>query len=143
MKNLFITLFLAFMFIIRVDAQSLTFTDAKEVAGMLTEMCPIMIDKDTRFDRCDALTDEFGTIIMQFGYTLVNTLNSDYSYEQISTIKRVQESKLAKSLRTNETMRVIRENNITVSYIYYDKNHIIFMIIKITPEKYNDPNLAI
>jgi hypothetical protein len=137
MKKLFITLILAFAFILQSQAQELTFKIIQEVANSITEAsCPVMIDNDTRFDKCSALQNENGGIVIQYNYTLVNVLREDFTVSQIEAIKSSMETKLAKSIRSSEAMDVIRQNKVIVSYLYYDKNHIIFMLIKITPDKY-------
>jgi len=140
MKKLLITLFLAVTFLIQGISQTTNFTfqEFQIITNTITEsVCPVMVDSETRFDKILALQDANGTFIAQYNYTLVNTAKSDYSALQIETILRIKEAELLKELKQNDGMKIIRDSNIIISYVYYDKYKDVFMIIKLTPEKYN------
>ena len=143
MKNLIISFLLAFMLVFQARSQSISLEDLQIAATATTASCPFMLDSETRFDRCDALRDDAsGRLVIQYTYTLVNILKSEYSDGiKMDIFKNIMDSKLTKSIKNTTGMSIIRDNNIVVSYVYYDKIHNLFMIIKVTPEKYNDPNI--
>ena len=142
MKKLFIMLVFGILSMSTLLAQKLTFDDIKIVAKILDESCPIMIDDETRCDHFDAMEDNNG-IIMQYTFTLINRLVTNYSDTEITLFKILQEKKLIKILQEDPKMEIIRENNITVTFLYYDKNHSLFMLFKLTPEKYKAPIVPI
>ena len=142
MKKLFIMLVFGILSMSTLLAQELTFDDIKIVAKILDDSCPLMADDETRWDHFDAMEDNNG-IVVQYTYTLINRIATDFSDTEMILLKVLQEKKLIKSLQENPSMAIIMENNITVTFVYYDKNHSLFMLFKITPEKYKIPIVPI
>lgn len=136
MKKILMTLSMMLLMSFGLFSQTLTFQDLKNGADELNNMCPFMLDSETRFDRCSVLEKE-SEFIIQYDYTLIN-----YTFyqikERLESIKEIQEKTLIKSVKENGALSLFRSNGITFQYVYYDKNHKLLFLIKIDKDKYKD-----
>lgn len=99
------------------------------VASELNKTCPIMIDAETRLDNAVALPEK----TFQYNYTLINM---DKDSIDIERLEEYLKPLILNSVKTNPDLKSFRDNNITMSYNYKDKNsnHIFKLIF--TPEIY-------
>ena len=99
-------------------------------AQKMNEMCPMVIDNDTRLDNVAVLSNR----TIQYNYTLVNIniedINSDLVKNEFIPI-------LNNKVKTNDGLKNFRINNVTLSYYYGDKNGKFIFKHKVTPEIYN------
>ena len=100
-----------------------------QVASELNKTCPVMIDKETRFDNAIALPEN----IFQYNYTLVNM---EMALTDTLAMKSVLEPNIVNFVKTNPQMKVQRDYKTTVNYYYKDKNGIFLFLISVTPDKY-------
>lgn len=99
------------------------------IANEMNKSCPMMVDEETRLDKVTLPSKT----VFQYNYTLIN-----YEKTEIDTvkIKSSLEQNIIRLTKTNPQMQYQRENNVTMNYIYNDKNGDYLMSIIITPELY-------
>jgi hypothetical protein len=100
-----------------------------QVASELNKTCPIMVDAETRLDNTVALPDK----VFVYNYTLVNQVKDSVNVEQL---KNYMEPIVTNNMKTNPSMKFYRDNKITMSYYYKDKNGVFVFKIDVTPDLY-------
>lgn len=108
------------------DFQSvLTITSQK-----INDMCPMVVDKDTRLDNTVVLSNKK----IQYNYTMINNIAEDFDadYLEIEFVPN-----LINQVKTNPGLELFRQNNVTFSYYYQDKNGKFILNTIIKPEMYN------
>ncbi len=100
-----------------------------ESANEINKTCPIMLDSETRLDNTMALPDK----VFQYTYTLVNWEKSSIDTVEL---KKLIEPQIINSVKTNPQMKYQRENKITMSFYYKDKNGLYVCCITVTPKQY-------
>lgn len=100
-----------------------------KTASDLNKSCPIMVDKETRFDNAIALPDK----TFQYYYTLINYTIDELDIEGLNTFLK---KSLINTLKSNPDMENFRKNNVNVNYLYKDKNGIFITKISILPNEY-------
>jgi hypothetical protein len=101
-----------------------------EMAAGLNESTPVMLDQYTRFEEASVSPDN----VFRYRYTVLNTTNPDSLIENISQSLK-ENIKVAFS--TNAELRIFKENNVVIEYIYNDENNRTLRSLQITPEDYN------
>ncbi len=99
------------------------------IASDLNKSCPIMVDENTRLDNTVAGSGK--TFI--YSYTLVNWSIQDIN---ITELRDYLQPRIINIAKTSEEMKVFRENNVTLQYIYSDKAGIFVIDFKVTPDDY-------
>lgn len=74
-------------------------------------------------------------IIVQYNYTLINHAKSELNLERI---KNVEFPNLIKQAKVSPDLKKFRENNVTLSYNYKDKNGNHIIKVEVTPSIYAD-----
>lgn len=100
------------------------------IASELNKSCPVFVDQETRLDNTTVLPND----IFQYNYTLVN-----YNTTDVDTLafKDMLEPTLLNIVKTNPDMKFVRDNKVTLSYYYKDKNGKYICRILLPYEKYN------
>jgi hypothetical protein len=97
-----------------------------EVANELNKKCPMQTDQDVIV---------VGEKTLQYNCTLVNFNKEQLHIEDgIKTL----EPMFINKMKTDPTAKYFRDNNVTVSYHFSDKNGVYAFKIDITPEKYKN-----
>jgi hypothetical protein len=100
-----------------------------KVTDEVNKTCPKMIDKETRLDNTIALSDR----TIQYNYTMVNlekeSIDIDYFEENLKPI-------ILNEVKTNPGLKNFRENKVTMSYYYKDKNGKFLIKLKFNPDSY-------
>ena len=99
-----------------------------ELANEINKTCPMMVDNYTRLDNTTVLPDK----VFQYNYTLTTTLKSEVDTSIFGKIKLNAIS----NARTNPDMKDIRDNDLTLSYYYKDKNGVFISKFNVTPNEY-------
>ena len=100
-----------------------------KTANELNKNLPMMMDSETRLDTTMALPGkEYVYYISVINYT-VDEIDIEIFGNEIKP-------NLLNNVKTNSNMETFRENNVTLSYVYRDKNKNEIIRIKITPEDY-------
>jgi len=102
-----------------------------EAADEINKSCPMMVDKETRLDNAAALPDN----VFQYNYTLINANKSDIDIEDFTNY---MEPIIVNNVKTNPDLKIYRENKVTMSYYYKDKNSLFLTKIVVTPDKYSN-----
>lgn len=136
MKKILTLLFIFLLSCSSLFSQVITFDVLKEIANEVNNsVCPVMVDEETRFDRCDALQDK-DNLIIQYSYTMVKyTLNLN---DDIVTLKSNMEKYLIDGVKNTESLKIFRDNNVIFQYVYYDNKHEFVFNVKVTPLKYKN-----
>lgn len=100
-----------------------------QVAGELNKTCPIMVDAETRLDNTVALPDK----IFTYNYTLINQVKDSINVEEL---KKYLTPIITNNMKTNPIMKFYRDNKITMSYYYKDKQGVFLLSIDVTPVQY-------
>ena len=108
------------------DFQSVLTVTSQEI----NDMCPIIVDKDTRLDNTVVLSNRK----IQYNYTMVNHLAEDFDADYLD-IEFVPN--LINQVKTNPGLQLFRENDVTFSYYYQDKEGKFILNPIITPKMYN------
>jgi hypothetical protein len=122
-------------------SQKITFEELDFTAKQITEvMCPKMIDYDTRFDNCKAIPSDNEDLIIQYNYTLVNYTCNDIVvlFGSMDKAKEIMGAILLNNVKTNDSMRQLRDNDMTFIFSYRDKYQDFVFDIKIKPKDYKD-----
>jgi hypothetical protein len=98
-------------------------------ASEINKTCPIMVDKDTRFDNAVALANN----TFQYNYSL---LGFDKSRINTDSLQKFMSVKLINGIKTNPQMRIYRDNKTTFVYNYNDTDGKFIMKVLITPDMY-------
>jgi hypothetical protein len=107
-----------------------------KAASELNEVCPMMVDADTRLDNAVALPPNS----LQYNYTLVNLVKSDINIEEFRTYMLPQ---LINITKTNPDMSAFRKNRVTMIYVYKDKQGEHVTKFAISPEEYGEHSGAV
>ena len=102
----------------------------EETAQKINEKCPMTIDKDTRLDNVAILSNK--TIL--YNYTLINSSIEDLNLDSVKDDFSIN---LTNKVKTNPGLKKFRENNVTMSYYYADKNGRFIFKHTVTPKMYN------
>ena len=100
-----------------------------QMASELNKTCPVMVDAETRLDNTVALPDK----IFTYNYTLVNQVKDSLNVEEL---KNYLTPLVTNNIKTNPVMKFYRDNKITLSYYYKDKQGVFLLNIDVTPDKY-------
>jgi len=100
-----------------------------ETANTLNKSCPVMLDADTRGDNVMALPNK----TFLYNYTLINYENGMLD---TTILKNNLTPNMINMVKTNPDMKYCRDNEVTLKYVYKDKNGNYMFSIVISPEKY-------
>ena len=100
-----------------------------QVASELNKTCPVMVDAETRLDNTISLPDK----IFTYNYTLINQVKDSINVEEL---KKYLTPLVTNNMKTNPVMKFYRDNKITMSYYYKDKQGVFLLNIDVTPDKY-------
>ena len=102
-----------------------------EAASEINKSCPLMLDQDTRLDNTMALPGN----VFQYNYTLVNMEKE--TVDEVD-LKNYLESNIVNNIKTNPDLKPYRDNKVTMSYVYRDKDGHFLIKIEATPDKYGE-----
>jgi len=100
-----------------------------QLASEINKSCPIMIDAETRLDNSVALPNH----LFVYNYTLINVEAGTIDTLQI---KSKLEPIIVNFIKTNPQMKQVRDEKVTISYYYKDKNAKYLFQIPVTPQQY-------
>jgi hypothetical protein len=96
---------------------------------VINQKCPFSLDKETRLDNVLPMPNK----TLRYNCTLVNYTRAELD---VSVLKEEIEPKAINKMRTDPSMELFKENEVTIESKYNDRNGIYLMKITITPEKY-------
>jgi hypothetical protein len=101
----------------------------EEMAFNLNESAPVMLDQYTRFEEASVTSEN----IFRYRYTVLNTSNPDSLVE--NGLQSLKEN-IGKEFSSNPDLRIFKENNVTIEYVYNNENGQTIRSVQITPEDY-------
>lgn len=130
------TISFAITFVIAFLAVQYFFFDNKNLEEQLTDaarevnnISPKMIDEYSRLDSASTVRDQ----IFKYHYTLVNMSKKEVNSD---TVEKYIRPGIIENVKTSPDLKDFRDNNITMSYNYYDKNGDFVLNIDVTPDLY-------
>lgn len=103
-----------------------------EVANEVNKSCPITVDAETQLDNVIVLPNR----TFQYNYTLVNLDKNSIDTELLEEFEEYLQSDILNTLKTNPDVEFFRENDVTISYNYKDRNNVHILKLVFTPEQY-------
>jgi hypothetical protein len=100
-------------------------------ANEINKICPLMVDSQTRLDNAMSMPGKQ----FVYNYTLVNSLKADID---ISQLQEKMRPLAINSIKTNDTMDILKKNDVTFIYNYKDTEGVFLFKIVIGPEDYAD-----
>ncbi|MDR0422309.1 MAG: hypothetical protein LBH72_04775 [Proteiniphilum sp.] len=101
----------------------------EEMASGLNESAPVQLDRYTRFEEASVMPGN----IFRYRYTVLNVSNPD---SLVESGLRSMKSNMGKAFSSNPDLRIFRENNVTVEYVYCNADGQIIRSLQITPGDY-------
>jgi len=103
----------------------------KKAAIDMNKTYPIMVDQHTRLDNAVLLpNNEF-----QYSYTLVYMVKDSIN---LQAFENYMKPAILNGVRTNPDLKEYRDNKVTMSYNYKDKNGVFLTKISVTAEQYTN-----
>lgn len=101
----------------------------KEAAVEINNISPKMIDEYSRLDSASTIADK----TFKYHYTLMNMTKEEVNVDVLTKFLRPE---IIENVRKRPELKKFRDNKITMSYNYYDKNGEFVTNIDVTPELY-------
>lgn len=99
------------------------------VAKELNKQTPVQVDQYSRLDSVSAI----GKTNFRYHYTLFNLNKTDVN---LDTVNKYIRTGLIENVKNNPSLKIYRDNKITLDYKYYDKNGEFVTEISVTPDLY-------
>lgn len=106
--------------------------DLKEVAASINKTAPQILTEGVRLDSVSAQPGK----IFKYNYTLTDDIKENVSPEEIETFKANAKDGALKVIKTSPDIKEFRDNDVTMIYVYYDKNGKQTADFKIAPSEY-------
>jgi hypothetical protein len=100
-----------------------------EAANELNKNLPIMMDSETRLDSTMALPGK------EYVY-FISLINYAVDEIDIEDFEKEIKQNLINNARTNSSMEIFRNNNVTLIYVYRDKNMNEIVTVKVSSKDY-------
>lgn len=100
-----------------------------EVSKQVNQNLPMMLDAETRIDTTIPMAGK----TFQYVYTLVNYSRGEIDIEAFKEVMRPQ---IVNSIKTSTDMKTFRENQVTMVYLYRDKDGNEVAKFTILPDEY-------
>ncbi len=100
-----------------------------QMAAEINTSAPRMLDQHTRFDKAEVTKEN----VFQYYYSIVDVDNPDELVENsLQSLKEI----MSETFATNPDLKIFKENDVIVQYIYNDVNNRNIQTITITPNDY-------
>lgn len=107
-------------------------TELKEVAASMNKMTPQLLSDGVRLDSVSAQPNK----TLRYNYTLTDDVKENVTPEEIQAFKTEAKEGALKIIKTSAEIKEFRDRNVTMEYIYYDKNGKQTADFKINPAEY-------
>lgn len=105
----------------------------RNTARNINKNCPQSLGHGTQLD--SAMVETEPRLTFKFNYTFVNLAAESVDVDSMWNEFRPAQ---IKNTRTSKDMQYLRENSVTVAYVYHDKNGRLLFDVVVPPELYND-----
>jgi hypothetical protein len=99
----------------------------------INKICPRMVDKGTRIDNAQLLSES----TIQINYTMLNWTKDALDIERS---KKLNLSNAISTVKKSSMIKFYREHKVTVVYHYSDKNGVFLFETVVTPDMYLNSN---
>ncbi|RKT00823.1 hypothetical protein [Chryseobacterium defluvii] len=106
--------------------------ELKEAAASMNKLTPQTLNDMIRLDSVSSEPDK----IFKYNYTLLGDVKENVSEEQINDFKKEAKQEAINAIKTSEDLKEFRDNDVTLKYIYYDKNGKRTADFTVTPSEY-------
>lgn len=103
----------------------------QEFSEKTNRKCPMVVDKNTRLDNTIVLSNK----TVQYNYTFINLEKKDFNFKGIESHFKPN---ILNNVKTNPGLKFFRDNKVTLSYSYKDKNGNFIFKYKVSPDLYNN-----
>ena len=100
-----------------------------DAAREVNNISPKMVDEYSRLDSASAVSDQ----VFKYHYTLVNMSKQEVNTD---TVEKYIRPGIIENVTSSPELKDFRDNNITMSYNYYDKNGKFILNIDVSPGMY-------
>jgi hypothetical protein len=107
-------------------------SELKEVAASMNKMTPQILSDGVRLDSVSAQANK----TLRYNYTLTDDVKENVSPEEIEQFKKESKDGALKIVKTSPEIKEFRDRDVTMEYVYYDKNGKKTSDFKITPNEY-------
>ena len=90
-----------------------------------------MVDSDTRLDNAVALPDN----VFQYNYTVINYVKEELDIEKL---KNTVSPGILNNIKTNPGLKNLRDNKVTMSYLYKDKEGVFLFSLEYKYDDYKE-----
>ncbi|GAB0156880.1 hypothetical protein CHRYSEOSP005_21470 [Chryseobacterium sp. Alg-005] len=133
MKNVIkISLLTFLLFIFSCKKEKTIDMELKEAAASMNKLTPQILNDMIRLDSVSSEPDK----IFKYNYTLLGDVKENVSEEQISEFKKEAKQEAINAIKTSADMQEFRDNDVTLKYIYYDKNGKLTADFSVVPSEY-------
>ncbi|MFC7348132.1 hypothetical protein ACFQO9_15545 [Chryseobacterium zhengzhouense] len=108
--------------------------ELKEAAANMNKMTPQLLSEGVRLDSVSATQNK----TLQYSYTLTDDVKEELKTEEINEYKSAAKEEALKSIRNSPDMKNFRDNNVTLKYVYYDKNGKPTTDFSVSPSEYKE-----
>lgn len=106
--------------------------ELKEAAASMNKLTPQTLNDMIRLDSVSSEPDK----IFKYNYTLLGDVKENVSEEQINDFKKEAKQEAINAIKTSADMQEFRDNDVTLKYIYYDKNGKLTADFSVVPSEY-------
>ena len=100
----------------------------------MNKMTPQLLSEGVRLDSVSATQNK----TLQYSYTLTDDVKEELKTEEINEYKSAAKEEALKSIRNSPDMKNFRDNNVTLKYVYYDKNGKPTTDFSVSPSEYKE-----
>lgn len=132
MKNYVVLSLLATLSLVSCKKENVVDAELKAVAASMNKMTPQVLNDGIRLDSVSAQPNQ----TLKYNYTLTDDVHENVSAEDIEKFKKESKDGALKIIKASPEIKEFRDRNVTMEYVYYDKNGKKTTDFKITPAEY-------
>lgn len=118
MKNLIVLSLSSLLLLISCNKEKTIDDELKEAAINMNKLTPQILNDGIRLDSVSAEPNK----IFKYNYTLTQDVKENVTEEEINTFKKEAKEGALNAVKTSADMQEFRDNDVTLKYVYYDKN---------------------
>ncbi|KQT31134.1 hypothetical protein ASG22_19060 [Chryseobacterium sp. Leaf405] len=107
-------------------------SELKEVAASMNKMTPQILSDGVRLDSVSAQPGK----TLRYNYTLTDDIKENVTPAEIESFKKESKAGALKVIKTSAEIKEFRDREVTMEYVYYDKNGKKTSDFKISPNEY-------
>ncbi|MEI7489066.1 MAG: hypothetical protein WCJ72_16985 [Chryseobacterium sp.] len=118
MKNLIVLSLSSLLLLISCNKEKTIDDELKEAAINMNKLTPQILNDGIRLDSVSAEPNK----VFKYNYTLIQDVKENVTEEEINTFKKEAKEGALNAVKTSADMQEFRDNDVTLKYVYYDKN---------------------